>query len=114
MHVPKADPPAKSDAPEDRALDRWLSPYFTDSTLFPVVLVAAAVGVTLGSTLLLLAVVERNFFAAAALFVLAGVSVDVVYRDLKRRRFGLLSRIVAGFWALSTLGAAAAIRWGVF
>jgi hypothetical protein len=107
----EAEPPQD---PDERSIDRWIAPFFHDSTLYPMVIVAAAIGVTLGSTLVLLAAADRNPFAAAALLLLLGMSADAVYHDFRRGRLGLASRAIAVLWALSVLGAGAVAWWGIF
>jgi hypothetical protein len=107
----EAEPPPH---PEERSVDRWIAPFFHDSTLYPVSIAATAIGVTLGSTLILLAFADRNLFALAALLLLVWMSADAVYRDLRRRRLGLASRAIAALWALSLIGAGAAIWFGIF
>lgn len=73
------------DSPEERRRrepDHWLEPIFSDSTLWPLLLVMLLILVTLGAALLLLALADRNLFAMAALAVVAIVSVDVCRHDL--------------------------------
>jgi hypothetical protein len=103
------DPPAR------RSLDDWLEPYFRDSTLWPVLVVAAAVLVTFAAALLLLAVADRKLSAMAALALAFGASVDAAWREWRaQRRLGLASRALLGVWALATVVAFAANRLGIF
>lgn len=89
-----------------------LREYVRDPTLWPVLLVAAAIFVTLGTAVLLSALRDRNLFAALALVVLAGVSADAVTREIRGRGFGFVSRALLGLWALCGLFAGAAIALG--
>jgi hypothetical protein len=96
-------------------LDRWVEPYFRDSTLWPVLVVAAAIAVTLVAALLVLAVVDRNLYGMGALLALGWMSVDATWRDLRaRRRIGLVSGAVLAVWALGAAAAVAARRSGIF
>lgn len=77
------------------------------------VFVAFAILATFGAAVVVLAVRDRNPFALAALGVLVLVSVDAVWRDLSRRRFGRASRAIVGLWVLATLVAGGAAALGV-
>ena len=102
-------------APEEgSALERHLSIVFRESTLWPVLAAATGIFVTLGATLMLLAVKDRNVFAGAALLLLAGMSVDVTYRDLSRGRLGVVSRGLLALWTLSGAVAALVVWFDVF
>jgi hypothetical protein len=95
-------------------LDRWIEPYFRDSTLWPVLAVAAAIAVTLVATLLVLAVVDRNLYAMGALLALGWMSADAAWRDFgARRRVGLVSGAILAVWALGAAAAFAARRSGL-
>ena len=103
----ESTPPANDDP---RGAELWLAPFFRDSTLWPVLIVAAAIFVVLGAAGLLLAFVDRNPFALAAVLLLLWISVDALVRDRRRGRSRLLLGCVAGFWLLS-IAAAAGARW---
>ena len=95
--------------------DRWIEPYFRDSTLWPVLVVAASILVTLVAAVLLLAVVDRNLSAMAAVLALAWMSGDAMLRQLRaRRRLGLVGGAILGVWALSAAAALAARLAGIF
>ena len=99
---------------EPKSLDDWLRPYFTDSTLVPVLLVAAGCFTAVGAGIIAWAVRGRSLAALAALVLLAGMSVDALLRDRRRRgRLGLASRSVLALWALSAAAAAAAVALGL-
>jgi hypothetical protein len=91
--------------------ERWIEPYFRDSTLWPVLLVAAAILTTLLATVLVLALADRNLAAMAALLALGWMSVDATLRVLRaRRRLGLVGASILGVWLLAAAAALAA-RW---
>jgi hypothetical protein len=95
--------------------DRWIEPYFRDSTLWPVLAVVCAVLATLVATVLLLAVVERSLPALAALLALAWMSADATLRQLRaRRRLGLAGGTILAVWALGALAAVAARLLRIF
>jgi hypothetical protein len=93
-----------------RPADRWLRIYLEDSLLWPVLIAGAGILVTSGAGVLLMALRGRNPFVWVALLLLAGLSCDAVYRDLRQRRFGLASRAVVGVWVASA-GAAVLAVW---
>jgi len=99
---------------EPKSLDDWLRPYFTDSTLVPVALVAAGCFAALGGGIMAWAVRGRSLAAIAALVLLAGMSADKLVRDWRRHgRPSLAGRAVLALWALSALAAAAALALGL-
>jgi hypothetical protein len=115
---PPPDVTGSPDAPDGHVaegLERWIAPYFHDSTLWPVLAVAAAIGVTGLAALLLLAALDRNLYAQAALLAVAWMSADAVLRERRaRRRLGLAGRSILALWALAAAAALAAWRWGLF
>jgi hypothetical protein len=106
----------KTDPGEEhpRSFDDWLRPFFRDSTLVPVLLVATGCFTALGGGIIAWAVRGRSLAAIAALALLAGMSADALLRERRRRgRLGLASRCILGLWALSALAAAAAVALGL-
>lgn len=102
-----ADPhqPPPGNETKRSAADRHLAPFFEDSALWPVVIVIAAVGVTLLGALLFAAAFDRNWFALAASLGLFWMSFDWVWRERRTGRFGTISRCLAVLWLLSTFAA---------
>jgi len=110
-------PPDRAPAPEPepRGLERWIAPYFRDSTLWPVLVVAAATAVTGLASLLLLAAVDRNPYAGAGVVVLAWIGVDVALRERRALgRTGLAGRSALVLWVLGAAAALAVWRGGLF
>jgi hypothetical protein len=108
-----------SPSPSERAtgsrLDAWIEPYFRDSTLWPVLVVAAAILVTLAAALLLLALVERDLYAIAALLAAGWISGDFVLRDVRGHgRVGLAGGTLLALWAMGAVAAAVARGLGFF
>jgi hypothetical protein len=96
-------------------VERWIEPYFRDSSLWPVLVVMAAILVTLVATLLLLAVGDRNLAAMAALLALGWMSVDATLRQLRSRgRLGLVGGSILAIWGLGIGAAIAARQSGLF
>jgi hypothetical protein len=95
--------------------ERWIEPYFRDSALWPVLVVAATILVTLLASVLVLAVADRNLAALAALLALGWMSVDATLREVRsRRRLGRVGGAILAVWVLGAAAAVAA-RWsGIF
>jgi hypothetical protein len=94
--------------------DGWLAPFLRDPTLWPVTAVALIVFSLFGATGLLLAFVERNGFALAAVALAFWVSVDAGVRERRRGGFPQVALSLALFWAVSGGGALLAWRLGWF
>ena len=106
--------PGDDDGREPSHLDEWLRQFLSDGALIPVALVAAGCFAAIGAGIVLAAFQARNLPASAALVVLAGMSIDALLRDRRRRgRLGLASRLVLTLWALSLAAAAAALALGL-
>jgi hypothetical protein len=106
--------PGNDDDREPKNLDDWLRQFITNGALVPVALVAAGCFTAIGAGVLLAALWARNIPAIAALVLLAGMSIDALLRDRRRRgRLGLASRLVLALWALSLAAAAAALALGL-
>lgn len=95
-------------------LDAWILPFFQDSALWPVLIVALLSLATFGAAILLVALDTRNQFAIAALALLAWMSGDVAWRDLRRRRLGPICALILALWLLSGLLALTALRLGLY
>ena len=95
--------------------ERWIEPYFRDSSLWPVLIVVASILVTLVAAVLLLAVVDRNLSAMAALLALVWMSGDATLRQLRaRHRLGLVGGAILAVWGLGAAAALAARLSGFF
>lgn len=107
------DPADDDRPPEELALEDHLRVFFTDSTLWPVLVAAIGAGTTLGAAMLLWSVRDRNLFALAAVAVLVVVSGDAVVREVRRRRIGPVGGTILGLWVLAAAVAWAAGRSGL-
>lgn len=110
--MPEAEPPPGPERDEvPRRVADHLLEYVREPTLWPVLLVALAIFVTLLAAVLLAALRQRNLFAMTALLALAGVSADAIAREW-RRGGRVVTGLLAGLWALAIAGALAAIGLG--
>jgi hypothetical protein len=99
---------------ERRGAEQWLAPFFRDSSLWPVLAVAGAIFVVMGTSGLLLAFVERNGFAVAAVLLVFWMSVDAVIRNRRRHGSALVPGCIAALWGLSAAAACAVWAAGWF
>ncbi len=106
-------PPDRDPDDDPKTVDDWLRHALAESMFWPVLVVLALAGTTLGAGILLYGLVERNLAVLAALAILAAMSVDIVVREVRSRGFGIRSRLVAGWWIASAVAAAAAIGLGL-
>ena len=93
--------------------DRLRSLLVNEPGLWPVAVVLAVVAVTLGTTLLTLALRSRSVFAAGVVALLALMSALLV--DGSRRKhghFGPALWLVLGFWGASGAATLALLGWG--
>ena len=95
-------------------LDHHLEPLVTDSTLQPLAIVVGLTIVSFAVGAILIAFRDGNAFAMASLGLLALVSVDLLQRDLRARRFGFLSRSICVLWTVSGGLAVLAVQRGWF
>ena len=103
-------PPEPDDEPL-RLADHLLE-YVREPMLWPVLIVAVAIFVTLGTAVLLAGLFARNLFALAALLLLGAVSADAVIRELRSRGFGPVSGGLLAFWGLSAACAMGIVATG--
>jgi len=108
------EPEASDDPTRDTPwLDTHLGVYLHDPGLWPVAIVALAIGVTLGGALLVQAVHTNRPVLWGAIGILALMSGNVLLRELRaRRRLGLASRVLLLLWAASAAVAFAASAFG--
>ena len=103
-------PPEPDDEP--RRLADHLLEYVREPMLWPVLIVAVAIFVTLGTAVLLAGLFARNLFALAALLLIGAISADAVIRELRSRGFGPVSGGLLAFWGLSAACAVGIVATG--
>jgi hypothetical protein len=95
------------------SVDGLIGTFFSEASLWPVLLVMLASMGAFGAALLVLAGVDHNPFAMAALVLLAGMTLDVLIRS--RRIDGLrnVARMIASVWGVAAGFAALAMWTGI-
>ena len=115
-HRKGAPPAAVPEKPEERAdagIEEWLAPLFTDSTLWPLILVVGGCLSTLGAAIWV-AALYQNWLAAAGLLGLGWICFDISKRHRKAiGRMGRLGWCIVSLWGLSLAIAGLAIGLGL-
>ncbi len=95
------------------SLDELIGTFFREPSLLPVAVVVLGTGGAFGAALLILTGIDRNPFAAGALVLLAGMTVDVSLRARKEPAFRNLALLVGLVWAASVVLAIVALATGI-
>jgi hypothetical protein len=85
--------------------DEWLRSVYTDSLLWPVLVVSVLTVATFGAAMVTSAVWDRNVFSMAAMALLAGLTLFSLDPDIRRRRIGPVSGLLLALWLISLIGA---------
>lgn len=94
-------------------VDRILGSFLHESSLWPVLVVILGSGGAFTAALMVLAVVDRNPFAAAALLLIFGLSVDVFLRARTRPRYRNGALLLGLLWAAGFALAGFAVWSGI-
>ena len=116
---PDSDAEPESRRPEDAGLahpsnaNQLLDTLFTDSALWPLLIVILISVGALGAGVLVLGLGDRNYFASAALLLLAGMTIDVSLRARRRPRYRILAKAILLLWATAIALALVAVYSGI-
>jgi hypothetical protein len=104
----------EEEAPEDfPGVDELVGSFMNETSLWPVLLVAIASAGALGAAMLILTVVDRNPFAAAALLLVFGMSVDLFIQGRRKLAYRNIARLVGLIWCAAVAFAGVAIWTGI-
>ena len=101
------------DDDEFPSLDDLIGTFFEETALLPLVVVVLGSGGAFGAALLVLTAVDRNPFAAAALVLIAGMTVDISLRARKEAGYRNLALLIGMVWAASVVLAGVAVWTGL-
>lgn len=116
------DPPADAAgvdpkrAPDDEAFpstDQLLGTFMGEASLWPVLFVMLASGGAFTAALMILASVDRNPFAAVALVLILGMTVDVVFRARRHPNYRNGALFLLLLWGAGIAFAGLAIWSGI-
>ena len=105
--------PRRDDEDEFPTLDEMIGTFFSEPSLLPIVIVVLGSGGAFGAFAMILTVVDRNPFAAAALVLMAALTVDICLRARKESAFRNLALLIGLVWASSVVLAGVAVFTGI-
>jgi hypothetical protein len=111
-----ATPVGPSDERESDELpgvDQLIGTFIDEPSLWPVLAVAVGSGGAFAAALMILAVVDRNPFAAAALVLLLGMTIDVVFRARTRPSHRNGARLLLSIWTMGFVLVGVALWSGI-
>ena len=95
------------------SLDELIGSFLSETSLWPVLIVALGSSGAFGAAALILAIVDRNPFAAAALLLMIGMTIDIAFRARREPSQRNIAKLVGLAWAASAGFAALAIWTGI-
>ncbi len=95
------------------SFDELVGTFMREPSLWPVLTVALGSGGAFAATLMILAGVDRNPFAAAALLLVLGMTIDVVVRARRRPSYRNGARLLALIWLAGFVLAGVALWSGI-
>ncbi len=102
------------ETPEDfQNFDEILGSFMKDVSLWPVLIVAIGSAGTIGAAMLILTGIDHNPFAAVALLLIFGMSVDVFVQARRKAVHRNLARLVGLIWCAAIALAGLAIWTGI-
>ncbi len=106
--------PDDEESPEDfPSVDGMIGSFLKEASLWPVLVVVIASGGAFGAAMLVLTFVDRNPFAAAALLLVFGMSVDVVYQARRHGRYHNGAKLIGLVWCMAIAFAGLALWTGI-
>ena len=112
---PEGEPEKEPDRDEDGipGVDQVIGTFMHEASLWPVLAVAVGSGGAFAAALMILAVVDRNPFAAAALLLVFGMTIDVLYRARSRPGYRNGARLLLSIWAVGLAFVGLAVWSGI-
>lgn len=95
------------------SVDQLIGTFLREASLWPVLAVAVGSFGAFTAALIVLAVLDRNPFAAAALLLIVGMTTDVVYRARSRPSYRNGARLLKLVWLLGLVFTALAVWSGI-
>ena len=94
-------------------LDELIGSFMQEASLWPVLVVAIGSGGALGAAILILVGVDHNPFAAAALLLILGMSVDVFVQSRRKSVYRNLAKLIGLVWCSAFAMAALGLWTGI-
>ena len=102
------------ESPEDfPGVDELIGSFMKEASLWPVLVVVIGSGGALGAAMLVLTFVDRNPFAAAAMLLVGGMSIDVVFQSRRHGRYRNGAKLVGLIWCMAIAFAVLGVWTGI-
>ncbi|MFP6655483.1 MAG: hypothetical protein VCB25_07630 [Myxococcota bacterium] len=105
--------PPSSSPDEFPSLDEFVGNFINDASLWPILFVAIASAGAFGAAMIVLAGWDHNPFAAAALLLTAGITIDVFIQARRKAKPRNVAKIIGLIWCASIGLAGLAIWTGI-
>jgi hypothetical protein len=109
----RGDERPERDDDEFPGLDGLIGTFMGEPSLWPVLIVVLGSGGAFGAALLVLSFVDRNPFAAVALLLIGGMTLDLAVRSRRSPKLRNLARLVGLLWLAAGGLAGLAIYTGI-
>jgi hypothetical protein len=110
-HLPEE--PQEESSDEFPSIDELLGSFMSETSLWPVLIVAIASGGAFGAAMLVLTGIDHNPFAAAALLLVLGMSIDVFIQARRKAIYRNIAKMIGLVWCAAIAFAALAIWTGI-
>jgi hypothetical protein len=90
--------------------DELIGNFMSETSLWPVLIVLIGSGGAMGAAMLILTVVDRNPFAAGAILLVFGMSVDVFIQARRKAIYRNIAKLIGLLWC-ATIGLAGVAVW---
>jgi len=94
-------------------VDELLGSFLSEASLWPLLIVILGSGGAFGAAALILTFVDHNPFAAAALLLIMGMTVDVALRARREPGFRNIAKLIGLLWTSALAFAAVALWTGI-
>jgi hypothetical protein len=101
------------DSEDFPSVDELIGSFMNEASLWPVLVVAIASTGAFGAAMLVLTGIDHNPFAAAALLLIFGMSVDVAIQARRKAVYRNLAKLIGLIWCSAIALAALAIWTGI-
>ena len=105
--------PREESSDEFPSVDELLGSFMNEASLWPVLIVAIGSGGAFGAAMLVLAGIDHNPFAAAALLLVFGMSVDVFIQSRRKALYRNVAKLVGLVWGAAIAFAGLALWTGI-
>jgi hypothetical protein len=109
----RPEEPREESPDEFPSVDELLGSFLNEASLWPVLIVAIASGGAFGAAMLVLTGIDHNPFAAAALLLILGMSIDVFIQARRKAIYRNIAKMIGLVWCAAIAFAALAIWTGI-